>query len=722
MRFVVSFLAVLVPAVALAQPLETSDYYPNKAFLARAVRLRADTPPANVQQVGEVVILEGDDDLVTSDGMGGFGIDSTTNQPTAISARFYDYYPDEFDELIVFTTFDDQAAMGAAAYEISAIQDVDGIGRPKFDSSSVWGADSHRLHAFVNMMRWDNYEGLGQGIIDPANYMYKVLGQEFAHRWLSFFHYVDSTGAVSSAMLGRDASHWASTLQADASVMDGNLFGGETTDGYYPIVDYFEKYSQLDQYGMGLIDAIDVEPFFLLHNAVTSTGKAVDPTKQVRTNSKLKGAREDITIESILAAEGPRNPTPAQSPHDFRVAWVLLTRPGEAPESVSAAALKLDQARRVWEDRFHVMTDGHGTMCTQVSAPCGAATARVDGGNVHELGGNGNDIVEPGESVFVDFQILNDSTVPAKSIVVSAKSDFVTADPTTIDELDPLQLGQAGFFGAIPGDAQCGVPLTINAEAVLDGHTFRGFTQVTPGLTTLLSESFESGPGMFQADDKTTNGWEYGTPQAYASQYGYTYQPNGGHNSDKAWFTGLTAGHRAMNDSSLAVGTSQLSSAPIDVSKTYMPAVHYWAWYQAIDFSNPAQGGQINGTLAMVLEGSADGGQSWVELDRVTGANTVWQERLAPLDGKLPLKDKIVLRWTVSNDSTVNQVEAGLDDVELRTLTQACNPDAVNVPLPPTTTPQHGGCELGAPGRMPPVSGLVLLALVLLALAHRRRA
>ncbi len=723
MRFGVFLLSILIPATVLAQPYEASDLHQKPGFVGvRALDL---TPPGGVQQVGEIVVLEGDDDLVTSDGMGGYSIvvSSTYVQPMDITKRFFSGYADEYDEIIVFTTFDDSGTPGAAAYEMSAQQEVQGLGRDIFDYSDQWGADSHKFHAFLNMMNVQNYIGQGQGLADPTNSLYPVLGQEFAHRWLSFLHYKDSTGAISSAMLGRDAAHWASTLQAYASVMDGNQFTEQPgADGFYSIVGYFTHYSPLDLYGMGLVDASQVPPFFVLHNATTSTGKAVDPTKPAR--GKLTGDREDITIDQIIAADGPRVPAAADSEHSFRVAWVLLTRPGELAGQVVDLAKQLDQGRLVWEARFAAMTGGHGSMCTQVSAPCGSPVARIQGGEVVELGGNGNRVVEPGESVFVDFSLLNDSPAAAHQIVLSSSSPLITSDTTTIDELLPLASTVAGLSGAIPGDAPCGQTITIEAQTVVDGHTFRGFTEVTPGLTTLVKDDFEQSPGLLSAPDQvdqTVNGWAWGAPEGYASMYGYAYQPSGGHASKKAWFTGLAAGHAKMYDSSLAVGTSQLLSQPIDVSKTYLPALRYFAWYEAIDYSNAMQGGQVSTTLALVTEASADGGKSWVEIDRVNGADPLWKERIVPLDGRLALTGKISLRFTVSNDSATTQVEAGIDDLELRSLTQACNPNYQAPPIvtPPGTSPNGCACALGGHEHLP-ASAIVWLLLLAAAVLRRR--
>src|SRR5260370_13515617 len=116
-----------VPSVGIAGPYAmTADFYPRPLPPGGHVFPLAD-PVAGVEQVGDVVILEGDTDLVMPT-MGGFGIFSAAGQQLLITDRFFSAYPDEFDEIIVFTTFDDAGAANASAYEISARQDVMGIG------------------------------------------------------------------------------------------------------------------------------------------------------------------------------------------------------------------------------------------------------------------------------------------------------------------------------------------------------------------------------------------------------------------------------------------------------------------------------------------------------------------------------------------------------------------------------------------------------------------
>jgi MYXO-CTERM domain-containing protein len=734
MRFQLIALLCLAPAVSSAEPFSLVPYAtgwkPNPAFRPLTTRLRGPTTQGTVQQIGEVVVLEGDDELITTSDMGGFGISVENGNPTAVTQRFYTRYDDVFDEIIVATTFNDEGAQ-ATAYEISAQNEARGIGRKVFDQSAAWGSKNKKLFAFVNMMQWTQF-GNAEQIASSNSGFYPVLAQEFAHRWLSFLRYTDVNGVVSLGMLGRDASHWASTLQAYGSVMDGNNFVDDG-DGWYSLKGSNFTYSPLDLYGMGLVGKEEVPPFFLVRDAVTDKGRKVNPEQGLFGVVKIQGTREDITIDQVITAEGERSPQAANSAHDFRVAFVLVTRPGEPADSpsVMAGAAALERARKMWEVKFAQYTKGKGTMCTQVSAPCGSASARVAGGEVFEAGGNHNRVVDPGEPVFVHFNIWNDSTVPAKAITVKALGPVLAegSAESSLPALAPASSESVQFYGVIPEDAACGQAITIQAEAKLDGNTFRGFTRVVPGLTGVFKDDFEATKGPFTVnkdgtDTATTNGWEYGTPVGYRSR-GWQYQPPAGHSGSKAWFTGLQEGARGMLTSSLAPGKATLTMQPIDLSKSYLPEVKFYSWFQAIDYSNPMQGGETITDVALTLEASTDGGSTWTVLDENNTTDMQWQERRVSLDKIKSFDKPVSFRFVVNNphkqgvDDRILFIEAGVDDFEITTLTQACNPNASN--LDPAM-PQLGGCacDVGGQSQVPGALMFALVPMLLLALRRRR--
>jgi MYXO-CTERM domain-containing protein len=466
-----------------------------------------------------------------------------------------------------------------------------------------------------------------------------------------------------------------------------------------------------------------VPPFFIIHNAVTSSGRMVNPARPLRRNTLIKGDREDITIEQIIAAEGPRLPAYGDSPRSFRVAFVLLTRIGERAADVVEAAHKLDRARLGWEAAFARMTMGRGTMCTQVSAPCGVATVRLGDAEVVEVKGNGNGVVEPGEQVYLRFRVTNDSFETAQPVSVKAEiAGMPTLGPQTIDRITPGETRSALFVGQVPADAACGAAITVEAESEVNGYRFRGFTQLVPGLTDVKRIDFESDEAGFTATGAAPNGWAYGHAEQYGTQWGFNYQPEGGRASDRAWWTGLHAGTDEA-PSGLGAGDAVLTSPPVAMSGTYQPVLRYAAWFQANDFSGndwKAALDESGNELAMVVEASPDDGATWLEIDRVAGIATRWRQRQVRLEPAM-YGATLQVRFRINNPSPDYLVEAGIDDVHVTTLTQACNPNAA--PPEPMAEPMtQAGCGCDVAARRPsPAAPFALVVLLGLLAARRRR-
>ena len=141
-------------------------------------------------------------------------------------------------------------------------------------------------------------------------------------------------------------------------------------------------------------------------------------------------------------------------------------------------------------------------------------------------------------------------------------------------------------------------------------------------------------------------------------------------------------------------------------------------WYEAIDFSNPSQGGQATTGIYFVVEGSTDGGNTWVELDKIEGDNPAWQLRDVPLDGKLPLDGHLMLRFTAQSPSEDQLVEAGLDSVSIIHQTVGCDPSASTAG--PSTTDQQFAAGCAVSPRATPTGALFLAALIAAALLRRR--
>ena len=714
------------PPVASAPLL---DYTPDPAFAMFHLPSAEDVKQGAVEQFGEVVILEGDSTLVSDDGSGGYGIvyDMTVQNPVDIANRFFSVYPDEFDEIILYTTFRDNGSPQALAYETSAQSDVGGIGRDKLFQQSAWGSQAN-FYAFVNMKWIDQYpKNDGLPITDVRSFMYPVLGQEFAHRWLSFMEYKDGQGHISNAMLGRDLAHWATTLNSDASVMDGQRWV-DNGDGTFTDVEENDRYSPLDLYGMGLLPADQVPPWFLLHDAVSvRTGNRLNPTQIPQVNIKVKATRENITIAQVVAAMGPRIPAYPASEKQFRVAFVLVTRPGELAVDVLDKAALLEVVRKNWEEMFRKYTGGVGSVCTQVSAPCGTPTARVLGGVLAEAGGNGNGIIEPGEPITVAFQIYNDGVGAAEDVHVTATAKQVVFEPAgvTLPQLHAGETVTVTLHGTMIDDRKiCGAPLTVEGSSAVGPHVWRGFASAVPGIRPAYANPFDDGAGYWGVDlagldTVHVDGWQWGKPQGYGYYSYLQFQPDTDHSGHgKTWFTGLPRGNIFTGAwHSLPKGKSTLWSPKIDLATAVHPRLRYFAWYAALDFSNPGQGPVTADEDHLILEVTNDGAL-WTKLDQVDGQDDIWRQRdldLGPLlaAGRLHLDRPLQFRFTVNRDNDAELVEAGVDDFQVLSDSVGCLQ-----PAPPdlgtdggTLAVLSGGCSTGGPSRPSAPLGWALFGL-----------
>jgi hypothetical protein len=209
---------------------------------------------------------------------------------------------------------------------------------------------------------------LAQGSADrkarPYNYAIGHFGHEVGHRW----------GAYASANVNGDRislgpwPHWAAGLQArvafpyslptEASTLGGcvwqdNLDGTYTQlrDGYFVPA---AGYSYLDLYLMGLISATEVPDFFILKN-LARVGEDANG------HPVFRAERTKVTIQDVIAAEGPRLPNVDQSQRHFNTGIVVVVEHGQSPshELIERANGIRQQWIEYWET-----TTGHRASMT----------------------------------------------------------------------------------------------------------------------------------------------------------------------------------------------------------------------------------------------------------------------------------------------------------------------------------------------------------------------
>ena len=197
----------------------------------------------------------------------------------------------------------------------------------------------------------------------PYNYAVGHLGHEIGHRWSAY---------VAARVKGKTISlgawpHWDPGLEArvahpyslplEASTQGGgvwqdNLDGTFTQlrDGYFVPA---TGYSHLELYLMGLIAADEVPDFFI-----------VRPLVRIGTDANgrpiFKGQRMKITIQDVIAAEGPRLPDVNHSQRHFNTGIVVIVEHGQTP---SAELInRANGIRRQWIDYWAVTTGRRASM------------------------------------------------------------------------------------------------------------------------------------------------------------------------------------------------------------------------------------------------------------------------------------------------------------------------------------------------------------------------
>ncbi len=264
---------------------------------------------------------------------------------TQVSKEFYKHFSDRYDFIVVFSNFEFTTG-DARAFYIGVKNDTKGLGRPLYDNTSYFGSQGS-LQGYIDMAALSRYH------LDPSDPRFEeamlVLSHEMLHRWAAKVHFLDSAGQANGALLGRDGAHWSFLLDTGGSVEYGNRWS-DNGDGTFTTKPDRQFFSPLDLYLMGMLKKEEVPWFFYIDSA------GVDATRIPEAGVTIQGARHDVTIDQIIAAEGARDPNADNAQKQFRLGFVLLTRPGIAPSDVQIQ--NVDAVRQAFETRLTALTAG----------------------------------------------------------------------------------------------------------------------------------------------------------------------------------------------------------------------------------------------------------------------------------------------------------------------------------------------------------------------------
>jgi choice-of-anchor A domain-containing protein len=307
-----------------------------------------------------IIELSGNYDRKLADG-------SFNAEPRTVLAReFFRTHPDAYDMLVVFTGFPIETGE-LMAFHHAVSNRVQGIGRTQLDNTAQYGSNG-KLQGFIDMAALSRYR---TDILDKEfEQTLQVFAHEFLHQFGAYVKYRKPDGSISTELLGREGAHWSYLLDSDASVLYGSRWR-DNGNGTFTSATVLDGYSALDLYLMGLKRKEEVPPFYIID------APGVDPAQLPLLGATVTGTRRTITIDDIIAAEGPRVPDAASSQKDFRIAIVYAVRPGQ---EVSAAELTaLTNIKRTLGTRFGALTDGAANINVFAEPPLDLTTGSPAG-------------------------------------------------------------------------------------------------------------------------------------------------------------------------------------------------------------------------------------------------------------------------------------------------------------------------------------------------------
>jgi len=196
----------------------------------------------------------------------------------------------------------------------------------------------------------------------PYNYAISQIGHEMGHRWSAFV-----SAKVNGEIIPLGPTHWATGLQAqvafpyqrpfEASAMGGGVWQ-DNFDGTYTQLDddYYVPatgWSYLDLYLMGLIGPSEVPDFFILRN-LAPVGRDANG------HPIFKADRTKVTIQDVIAVEGPRLPDVDHSQKKFNTGMVLVVEHGAKPSKDLIE--RTNAIRERWIDYWETTTGHRASM------------------------------------------------------------------------------------------------------------------------------------------------------------------------------------------------------------------------------------------------------------------------------------------------------------------------------------------------------------------------
>ena len=352
----------------------------------------------------------------------------------------------------------------------------------------VWIKSEVVFNASLSPFKPHYFDGFDSGLA--------LFAHEFAHTWLADFSY-DKSGQREPLFLpvseGGCNCHWRWEFHTPAvfpwhteafgpsSIMGGSFWlehgqGRFTRNGNNPS----GGFSWLDLYAMGLADAEEVPDMFIVRNLQFDA----DPNEV----GYYTGEKETVTINQIVAAEGPRVPGTAHSQKVFNAGFVYLLEPGQTP-SGDLLDLHARYQDKVMEHWSHI-TGGRSRITTVVPQIANNRPPRAVG----RIEGQPLVLAEGGMAVRVEV----------KGYFSDPDGDPLTYEVTSSDD----EVAAAGMSGSIvtiePGSAGQAT-VTVTAKDGRGGLAYQTIAIVVDGEPERNPSDFIFVPVILSAEGRNNS-------------------------------------------------------------------------------------------------------------------------------------------------------------------------------------------------------------------------
>lgn len=208
-------------------------------------------------------------------------------------------------------------------YYVPLANDVRGIGYGHEDGRELFDdTPSSALQGVAFLNDWPYWR------TRPAEF-HGAFHHELGHRWGARV-LADVPGGAEHELLGRGREHWSYFLDTRGSPHEGNVWLPGADGWLSQTPPHGSEFSWLDLYLMGVATPEEVGPFELLlrpsTSAVDCRGRPVTSASPPQACQPLlvQAERVQLTIDAILAREGPREPAASTAPREVSVLALVL--------------------------------------------------------------------------------------------------------------------------------------------------------------------------------------------------------------------------------------------------------------------------------------------------------------------------------------------------------------------------------------------------------------